>query len=52
MKKIYMIPKAEVIELETIGMLCSSVGSELGGYADSPGKAREWDDWSDIDGEE
>lgn len=46
MKKIYEAPMAEVIELETAGMLCTSTG--IGGEATDPAKARLWDDDWDL----
>ena len=48
MKKIYIIPQLEVIELNYAGLLCLS--GDLGGIADEPGKARDfgWDD-EDMD---
>jgi hypothetical protein len=45
MKKIYIVPQCEEIELKYLGMLCVSGG--FGGDADSPGKSRMFDDWDD-----
>ena len=45
MKKVYIIPQLEVIELNYAGLLCLS--GDLGGIADEPGKARLYDDWEE-----
>jgi hypothetical protein len=51
MKKIYMAPETEAIEIEIGGMLCNSPGSatssDIGGDAFEPGKARFLDDWDE-----
>ena len=45
MKKTYMIPETEVIDMELFGMICTSdLGSDLGGDADNPAKARLFED--------
>ena len=51
MKKTYIIPQIDVIELKYSGLLCGSgIDGDLGGIADEPGKARDfgWDD-EDMD---
>ena len=50
MKKTYMTPETEVIEIEIVSMICTSdLEGELGGDADNPAKARlfeeEGSDW-------
>ena len=45
MKKTYMIPMTEVIDLEPSGMLCSSnLTGSFDGDADNPGKAPLFED--------
>jgi len=47
MKKEYIAPETEAIEIETAGMLCSSpLEGGFGDDATTPAKAREfYDDW-------
>lgn len=49
MKKKYIAPKMETIEIVTAGMLC--VSTDIGDDATIPGKARfldeDWDDWEE-----
>jgi hypothetical protein len=40
MKRLYVIPEVEVIECQTVGMLC--VSGNIGGDAAEPAHAREW----------
>ena len=50
MKKQYLKPEIEIIQLEQRGMLCISGG--LGGEASGPAKSRmfddDWDDWDNL----
>ena len=55
MKKNYMKPQMEVVEIQTAQMLCASRVTGLGGNSDlglgggsnSGGRSRESDDWDD-----
>jgi len=47
MKKTYIEPETEALEIECIGMLCTSTGTFVGGDADEPAHAREYEEWID-----
>ena len=50
MKKIYVEPWTEAMEIENEGMLCSSTGGDMSGEAGGAALTREdeWDDdWED-----
>lgn len=46
-KKIYVGPRMEAMEMECWAMLCSSTGNDIGGDASGTALAREDDEWWD-----
>ena len=52
MKKEYIAPETETIDIDTAGVLCSSpLEGGFGNVATTPAKAPMFDDWLDEDGD-